>query len=82
MSSFRKIEAESDCLDMTGSLFRSLNDGPLGRTYSEFELKIKEIGRIVPLDSAVEIKTRSACSTIDMLAITSQLWITQTSKLV
>ena len=39
-------------------------------------------GRLVDLSSTLEIKTRAAARTLDMAEVSSQLWISQTPKLV
>lgn len=46
------------------------------------ELMIKEDGKVVPIESTLEIKTRTAYKPIDMQEVLPQLWVSQTPKLV
>jgi hypothetical protein len=46
------------------------------------KLLIRKVGRVIPLDSTLEIKTRVARRPLGLSEVLSQLWISQTPKLV
>lgn len=48
----------------------------------ESELSIKKDGRVVPLESTIEIKTRVQHKRISVGEVAAQLWVSQTPKLV
>jgi hypothetical protein len=62
------------------SLFQANSRPDIAPTGSK--LKIKEEGQIVPLESTLEMKTRVAHKPLDIQEIASQLWVSQTPKLV
>lgn len=69
-------QAPDDVADLLSGLRLS------SKTLSASKLTIKEEGQQVPLSSTLEIKTRTARSTIQLGEVVSQLWVSQTPKLV
>ena len=67
---------------MLGSLSLSSTKSPSIATPTGSKLTIKREGQVVPLESNLEIKTRVAHKPLDMREVASQLWISQTFKLV
>ncbi len=46
------------------------------------KLVVKKEGRVVPREATLEIKTRAASKSLDMLEVAPQLWASQTAKFV
>ena len=77
-----KKELESDSLSsMLGSLSLSSNSSPPNPTLHGSKLTIKEEGQVISLDSTLEIKTRVVHKPLDIHEVATQLWISQTPKL-
>ncbi|KAH6873603.1 hypothetical protein B0T10DRAFT_416376 [Thelonectria olida] len=82
-TSFSSNKAEDDPLSGimgTLSLFSASN--PLEATSTTSKLIVKEEGRMVPLESVLEIKTRTSNKPLQIQEVAPQLWVSQTSKLV
>lgn len=69
---------EDDLSSMLGTL--CLSSASIRSTQSR--LVVKKGGKVVPLDSTIEIKTRVLHKSINIQEIAAQLWVSQTPKLV
>lgn len=82
-SSSKSQESENDSLsDMLGSLALSSGTSAPNTTPPGSKLTIREEGDITPLESTLEIKTRSARKQFDVQEVIPQLWVSQTPKFV
>lgn len=83
ISSSNSKEPESDTLSsMLGSLSLSPTNSPPNTTPAGSKLKIREEGRVIPLESTLEIKTRVSHKPLQIQEVAPQLWVSQTGKLV
>ena len=71
-----------DLSNILKSLDISLESSSSGKTSANSKLEIRKEGRAVPLASTLEIKTRAAHRPLAFEDVVSQLWISQTPKLV
>ncbi|PGH34312.1 hypothetical protein GX50_02895 [[Emmonsia] crescens] len=77
------MEPENDNLSgMMKSLSLHPSKNPLYAASVDSKLMIKEEGKVVPISSAIEIKTRVFHKLIDMEEVLPQLWAPQTPNLV
>ena len=78
--------AQASSLDDLSNIFESLElssgSSSSGETSAKSKLVIRKQGQTVPLASTVEIKTRVAHRPLAFEDVVSQLWISQTPKLV
>lgn len=83
ISSSNSKDRESDILSrMLEPLSLSQTTKPPNTTPAGSKLKIQEKGQVVPLESALEIKTRICHKPLEIQEVAPQLWLSQTSKLV
>lgn len=76
-------EPESDSLSsILGSLSLSPTNRPPDITTTGSKLTIKSEGKVIPLESTLEIKTRVFHKPLEIEEIAPQLWVSQTFKLV
>lgn len=76
-------EQESDSLSsLLESLSLSSTNSPPTTTPAGSRLTIREEGRIVPLESTMELKTRVFHKPLQLREVVPQLWVSQTPKLV
>ena len=82
-SSSRSAKSENDSLaNLLGSLSLSRNTSTPDTTPQGSKLTIRQEGKITPLESTLEIKTRSARNQLNIEEVIPQLWVSQTSKFV
>ena len=82
-SSTRATEHTPDSLSsMLGELSLSTGSSRNGIALPGSKLVIKEEGQTVPLESTLEIKTRSSRKPLAVQEVAPQLWVSQTPKLV
>ena len=81
-SSKARNHTEDGLSSMLGALSLSPASNHPGITPSGSKLIIKEEGRIVPLESTLEIKTRVSHKPLEVQEVAPQLWVSQTPKLV
>lgn len=82
-SSSNSKDSESDILSsMLEPLSLSATNRPPYTSPAGSKLKIQEEGRVIPLGSALEIKTRVSHRPLEIQEVASQLWLSQTGKLV
>ena len=82
-SSSRSAESGNDSLaSMLGSLSLSPSTSTPSTTPQGSKLTLRQEGKITPLESTLEIKTRSARNQLDIEEVIPQLWASQTSKFV
>jgi hypothetical protein len=75
-------EQENDSLSsLLNSLSLSSTNSP-PPTPAESRLTIREEGRVVPLESTLELKTRVSHKPLQLREVVPQLWVSQTPKLV
>ncbi|KAL2044112.1 hypothetical protein ABVK25_012458 [Lepraria finkii] len=72
-------EPESDSLS---SMLESLSLSPTSSPPTGSKLTIREEGRVIPLESTLEIKTRVSHKPLEIQEVAPQLWVSQTFKLV
>jgi hypothetical protein len=76
-------EQENDSLSsLLESLSLSSTKSPLITTLAGSRLTIREEGRVVPLESTIELKTRVSHKPLQLREVVPQLWVSQTPKLV
>ncbi|MCJ1420460.1 hypothetical protein MMC32_006817 [Xylographa parallela] len=79
-------KAKNHTQDSLSSMLETLSLSPArsppGITPAGSKLTIKEEGQVVPLESTLEIKTRVFHKSLDIQEIATQLWVSQTPKLV
>lgn len=75
-------QGNEDLSKMLGSLCLSSSSSVPDITPAESRLTIKEEGKVVPLDTTLEIKTRVSHKPLPLEEIIPQLWVSQTPKLV
>ncbi|KAF2873118.1 geranylgeranyl pyrophosphate synthetase [Massariosphaeria phaeospora] len=73
---------EGSLASMLGSLSLSPTDNPPNTTPAGSKLTIQEEGKVVPLETTLEIKTRVVHKPLTIHEVAPQLWISQTPKLV
>ena len=77
-----KVEPES-LSEMMGSLaLSSSEDSSSTTSFPGSKLKLREGGKAVPLESTIEIKTRSHRKPLAFSDVAAQVWVSQTPKLV
>ncbi|KAE8446397.1 hypothetical protein EG329_012002 [Mollisiaceae sp. DMI_Dod_QoI] len=81
-SSASKEQGTESLSRMLGSLSLSSTDNPPVITPTGSKLTIRKEGRVVPLESTLEIKTRVSHKPLQFQEIVPQLWVSQTPKLV
>ena len=81
-SSKAKNPAHDDVTSMLGALSLSSAENDPITSPTGSKLIIKEEGKVVPLESTLEIKTRVSHKPLDIQEIAPQLWVSQTPKLV
>ncbi|KAH7232502.1 hypothetical protein B0J15DRAFT_572491 [Fusarium solani] len=67
---------------MMGTLSLSSTSNALKVTPTPVELTVKKEGRTIPLESILEIKTRTSSKRLPIHEVAPQLWVSQTFKLV
>ncbi|KND86376.1 hypothetical protein TOPH_08989 [Tolypocladium ophioglossoides CBS 100239] len=65
-----------------GTLSLSSTRSPIHTTLAGSKLRIENSGQVVPLESTLEIKTRTIKKPLDIREIAPQLWVSQTPKVV
>ena len=76
-------ERENDSLSsMLGSLSLSPTNDTPNTTPTGSKLTIREEGQVVPHESTLEIKTRVSHKPLEIQEVATQLWVSQTFKLV
>ncbi|MAD86101.1 MAG: hypothetical protein CL912_24330 [Deltaproteobacteria bacterium] len=76
-------EQENDSLSsLLESLSLSSTNSPPTTTPAGSRLTIREEGRVVPLESTMELKTRVSQKPLQLREVVPQLWVSQTPKLV
>jgi hypothetical protein len=74
---------ESDSLSsLLESLSLSSTNSPPPTTPAGSRLTVREEGRVVPLESTMELKTRVSHKPLQLREVVPQLWVSQTPKLV
>ncbi|CAG8954246.1 hypothetical protein HYFRA_00005866 [Hymenoscyphus fraxineus] len=80
-----KLESQEQVNDGLSSIFESLSVSPsksVTTMLTGSELRIKNEGHLVPLESTLEIKTRVSHKPLNFNDIAPQLWVSQTPQLV
>lgn len=67
---------------LLGALSLSSDNSPLSIAPTRSKLVIKQEGKVVPLESTLEIKTRVSHRSLEIQEVAPQLWVSQTPKLV
>ena len=83
---FSSSKAQNDIQDDLSNLVGALSLSSVKLSPStipaESKLLIREEGQVVPLESTLEIKTRVSHKSLEIQEIATQLWVSQTPKLV
>ena len=77
-----KTQTQDSLSNMLGAMSLSSANSSPGINCAGSKLVIKEEGQVVPWESTLEIKTRVLKKPIEIEEIISQLWVSQTPKLV
>lgn len=73
---------QGDISSILGALSLSPNDKSSGIPLAGSKMKIEKEGKVVPLELILEIKTRVSHRPLEIQEISTQLWVSQTPKLV
>lgn len=82
LSTRAKGPENDDLSSMLESLSLDSNIGPSYPVPIDFKLIIKEVGKVVPIESAPELKTCVFHKPIHIEEVLPQLWVSQTPNLV
>jgi hypothetical protein len=77
-----KEQENNNLSNLLESLSLSSTNIPPTTTHAGSRLTIREEGRVVPLESTLELKTRISHKPLQLREVVPQLWVSQTPKLI